>query len=70
MPFAAGVQRIIDEEFADGHRYYTKEAHVAELTDDAIDMLLDFWKDMPMSAVRCSCPRATRTWVSSAQKPP
>jgi len=48
LPFAAGVQRIIDEEFADGHRYYTKEAHVAELTGDAIDTLVDFWKDMPM----------------------
>jgi len=48
LPFAAGVQRIIDEEFADGHRYYTKEAHVSELTDDAIDTLVDFWKDMPM----------------------
>jgi Berberine and berberine like len=48
LPFGAGVQRIIDEEFADGHRYYTKEAHVSELTDDAIDALVDFWTDMPM----------------------
>jgi FAD/FMN-containing dehydrogenase len=48
MPFAAGVQRVIDDEFEDGHRYYTKEAHVAELADDAIDVLVDFWKDMPM----------------------
>ncbi len=48
LPFGAGVQRIIDEEFADGHRYYTKEAHVSELADDAIDMLVAFWKDMPM----------------------
>jgi FAD/FMN-containing dehydrogenase len=48
LPFAAGVQRIIDEEFADGHRYYTKEAHVSALTDDAIDTLVEFWKDMPM----------------------
>jgi FAD/FMN-containing dehydrogenase len=48
LPFAAGVQRLIDEEFEDGHRYYTKEAHVADLADGAIDRLVDFWKDMPM----------------------
>jgi hypothetical protein len=48
MPFAAGVQQVIDSEFEDGHRYYTKEAHVAELADEAIDTLVDFWKDMPM----------------------
>ena len=48
MPFAAGVQRVIDEEFEDGHRYYTKEAHVADLADEAVDALVDFWKDMPM----------------------
>ncbi|HUD39660.1 MAG TPA: FAD-binding oxidoreductase [Streptosporangiaceae bacterium] len=48
LPFAAGVQRIIDEEFADGHRYYTKEAHVAQLADEAIDKLVEFWRDMPM----------------------
>src|SRR6266542_2379822 len=28
MPFAAALQKVLDEEFADGHRYYTKEAHV------------------------------------------
>jgi FAD/FMN-containing dehydrogenase len=48
LPFGAGVQHIIDEEFADGHRYYTKEAHVSQLADEAIDLLFDFWKDMPM----------------------
>jgi FAD/FMN-containing dehydrogenase len=48
LPFGAGVQHIIDEEFADGHRYYTKEAHVSQLSDEAIDVLYDFWKDMPM----------------------
>ncbi len=48
MPFAAGVQKVIDSEFEDGHRYYTKEAHVADLADEAIDMLVSFWKDMPM----------------------
>ena len=48
LPFGAGVQHIIDEEFADGHRYYTKEAHVGSLAHEAIDVLVDFWKDMPM----------------------
>src|SRR5271154_5429702 len=48
LPFGAGVQRLIDIEFEDGHRYYTKEAHVADLADEAIDTLFDFWKDMPM----------------------
>src|SRR6266540_2239098 len=48
MPFAAALQKVLDEEFADGHRYYTKEAHVADLADEAIDTLVAFWKDMPM----------------------
>jgi FAD/FMN-containing dehydrogenase len=48
MPFAARVQQLLDEEFADGHRYYTKEAHVSDLADEAIDTLVAFWKDMPM----------------------
>ncbi|MFT3695552.1 MAG: FAD-binding oxidoreductase [Kofleriaceae bacterium] len=48
MPFAAGVQRIIDEEFEDGHRYYTKEAHMSGLAPEAIDRLVAFWKTMPM----------------------
>ncbi len=48
LPFAAGVQKLIDKEFEDGHRYYTKEAHVAQLADEAIDKLVDFWSDMPM----------------------
>ena len=48
LPFGAAVQKLLDEEFPDGQRYYTKEAHVSELTTDAIDALVDFWKDMPM----------------------
>ena len=48
MPFAARVQKLLDEEFADGRRYYTKEAHVSDLADEAIDTLVAFWKDMPM----------------------
>jgi FAD/FMN-containing dehydrogenase len=48
LPFAAGVQRLIDVEFEDGHRYYTKEAHVADLADEAVGTLVAFWQDMPM----------------------
>jgi FAD/FMN-containing dehydrogenase len=48
MPFGLGMQRALDMEFADGHRNYTKEAHVTELPDEAIDALVDFWADMPM----------------------
>jgi FAD/FMN-containing dehydrogenase len=48
LPFAAGVQKLIDVEFENGHRYYTKEAHVADLADEAIDELVKFWSDMPM----------------------
>ncbi len=48
LPFAGVVQKFIDEEFCDGHRYYTKEAHVSELAGEAIDRLVAFWKDMPM----------------------
>lgn len=48
LPFAAGVQKIINEDFEDGHRYYTKEAHVADLAPAAIDRMVEFWKKMPM----------------------
>jgi FAD/FMN-containing dehydrogenase len=48
LPFAGVVQKFIDAEFPDGHRYYTKEAHVSELAEEAIDKLVEFWKDMPM----------------------
>ena len=48
LPFGAAVQKLLDEEFLDGQRYYTKEAHVAELAGEAIDALVEFWKDMPM----------------------
>jgi FAD/FMN-containing dehydrogenase len=48
LPFGGAVQKLLDEEFPDGQRYYTKEAHVSELADEAIDTLVDFWTDMPM----------------------
>src|ERR1700731_4460256 len=47
LPFGAGVQRLIDVEFEDGHRYYTKEAHVADLASRAIDSQASFWQDIP-----------------------
>jgi hypothetical protein len=37
-----------DVEFEDGHRYYTKEAHVADLADEAVGTLVAFWQDMPI----------------------
>lgn len=48
MPFGLGMQKALDHEFADGYRNYTKEAHVLDLADEAIDRLVDFWVDMPM----------------------
>jgi FAD/FMN-containing dehydrogenase len=48
LPFGGGVQKLLDEEFPDGLRYYTKEAHVSELAGPAIDALVEFWRDMPM----------------------
>jgi FAD/FMN-containing dehydrogenase len=48
LPFGAAVQKLLDEEFPDGQRYYTKEAHVQELAGEAIDRLVAFWQDMPM----------------------
>jgi FAD/FMN-containing dehydrogenase len=49
MPFGLGMQRALDVEFADGHRNYTKEAHLTGLPDEAIDVLVSFWRDMPMN---------------------
>jgi FAD/FMN-containing dehydrogenase len=48
LPFAAGMQKALDPEFADGHRNYTKEAHLPALPDEAIQILVDFWQTMPM----------------------
>jgi len=48
MPFAQRVQRIIDEEFPDGHRYYTKEVHLRTVGPEVIARLIGFWKQMPM----------------------
>ena len=71
MPFAGAVQHLIDVEFEDGHRYYTKEAHVAELADEAIDRLVDFWKDMPpVSTIQpgsMASPRRARSLAARAR---
>jgi FAD/FMN-containing dehydrogenase len=47
-PFGLGVQRALDLDSPDGKRNYTKEAHLTEIPDEAIDLLVDFWKGMPM----------------------
>jgi len=48
MPFGARVQRIIDPEFPDGNRYYTKEAHINTLPDAALESLVGSWQSMDM----------------------
>jgi hypothetical protein len=48
MPFGTGVQKILDPEFADGHRNYTKEAHLDSLSAEVTDRIVDFWATMPM----------------------
>lgn len=45
IPFGSGVQRLIDQDFPDGHRYYTKEAHAHGLAEEAIPVLLEFWNE-------------------------
>jgi len=45
IPFGMGMQRFLDAEFPDGLRNYTKEGHLEELSEGAIDALVDFWAD-------------------------
>jgi FAD binding domain/Berberine and berberine like len=45
IPFGLGMQRFLDEEFPSGLRNYTKEAHLKDLSDGAIDALVDFWAE-------------------------
>jgi hypothetical protein len=45
IPFGLGMQRFLDEEFPDGLRNYTKEAHLKELSEGAIEALVDFWAE-------------------------
>ncbi|MGV1049626.1 MAG: FAD-binding oxidoreductase [Solirubrobacterales bacterium] len=43
IPFGMGMQRFLDAEFPEGLRNYTKEGHLRELSEGAIDALVDFW---------------------------
>ena len=49
MPFGGRVQKLLDPEFPNGNRYYTKEAHINELPEKALDILVSRWLDMKMS---------------------
>jgi hypothetical protein len=48
MPFGARVQKIINPEFPDGNRYYTKEAHINTLPEEALESLVGSWQSMPL----------------------
>jgi hypothetical protein len=48
MPFGVRVQRIINPEFPDGNRYYTKEAHINTLPDAALESLVGSWQSLTM----------------------
>jgi FAD/FMN-containing dehydrogenase len=49
MPFGARVQKLLDPEFPNGNRYYTKEAHINALPEEALQILVDRWAGMKMS---------------------
>jgi FAD/FMN-containing dehydrogenase len=49
MPFGGRVQKLLDPEFPNGNRYYTKEAHITELPEEALQILVSRWLDMRMS---------------------
>src|SRR5437762_9521498 len=49
MPFGARVQKLLDPEFPNGNRYYTKEAHINELPEEALETLVSRWGEMKMS---------------------
>src|SRR5207237_1966457 len=46
MPFGARVQKLLDPEFPNGNRYYTKEAHINELPEEALETLVSRWGEM------------------------
>ncbi len=48
LPFGEGVQRMLDPEFAAGHRNHTSAVQLTGLPDRAIDTIVDFWTGMPM----------------------
>lgn len=45
IPFGLGMQRALDPDFPPGRRNYNKGGHIAEMSDEVIDVLLDFWRD-------------------------
>ena len=49
MPFGARVQKLLDLEFPNGNRYYTKEAHINALPEEALEILVKRWGEMKMS---------------------
>jgi FAD/FMN-containing dehydrogenase len=49
MPFGGRVQKLLDPEFPNGNRYYTKEAHINVLPEEALQILVSRWLDMRMS---------------------
>jgi len=49
MPFGARVHKLLDPEFPNGNRYYTKEAHINELPEEALEILVSRWGEMKMS---------------------
>jgi FAD/FMN-containing dehydrogenase len=49
MPFGGRVQKLLDPEFPNGNRYYTKEAHINELPEEALEILVSRWLEMKMS---------------------
>lgn len=49
MPFGARVQKLLDPEFPNGNRYYTKEAHINALPEEALQILVGRWGEMQMS---------------------
>jgi FAD/FMN-containing dehydrogenase len=46
MPFGARLQKIMNPEFPDGNRYYTKEAHINTLPEAALESLIGSWQAM------------------------
>lgn len=45
MPFGLGMQRSLDADFPPGRRNYNKGGHIADMSDQVIDTLLEFWRD-------------------------
>jgi FAD/FMN-containing dehydrogenase len=46
MPFEA-LQRMLDEDYPDGLRYYWKSIYLAELTDEVVDLMIRYNETAP-----------------------